>query len=69
MKNKNKNKKKNTGKMTKIEMLQSENNRLKWELEKKSQNGKDFVKAILFVAFLMLLNYLLVASVSLTYPK
>jgi len=45
--------------MPKIEMLQFENNRLKWELEKKSQNGKDFVKAILFVAFLMLLNYLL----------
>jgi len=59
MKNKNKNKKKNTGKMTKIEMLKFENNRLKWELEKKRQNGKDFVKAILFVAFLMLLNYLL----------
>ena len=45
--------------MTKIEMLKFENNRLKWELEKKRQNGKDFVKAILFVAFLMLLNYLL----------
>ena len=40
-------------------MLKFENNRLKWELEKKGQNGKDFVKAILFVAFLMLLNYLL----------
>ena len=56
---KNKNKKKNTGKMTKIEMLKFENNRRKRELEKKRQNGKDFVKAILFVAFLMLLNYLL----------
>ena len=50
-------KKKYPGKMTKSEMLNSENKRLKWELKKTKNENSDFIKAILFVILLMILSY------------
>ena len=44
-------------KMTKLEMLKFENKRLKWELNKTNEDGKNLVKAILFGALLLLLSY------------
>ncbi|MDC3004241.1 hypothetical protein OAY15_01865 [Candidatus Pelagibacter sp.] len=52
-----KKRKKYPGKMTKSEMLKFENERLKWEVDKNKEESNDFVKAILFIAFLMLLSY------------
>ena len=52
-----KKRKKYPGKMTKLKMLKFENRRLKWELDKNKEENNDFVKAIIFIAILMLLSY------------
>ena len=56
---KNKKRKKYPGKMTKLEMLQSENERLKWDLNKSKEKNNNWIKLILFVVGIMLLSYLL----------
>ena len=53
----NKKRKKYPAKMTKLEMLKYENERLKWELKKTKNESSDFVKAILIVILLMILAY------------
>ena len=55
-------KKKNPGKMTKFEMLQSENERLKWDLNKSKEESSDFFKAILFIVGMFLLSYFFSSS-------
>ena len=54
-----KKRKKNPGKMTKLEMLKFEKERLKWELDKSKKESDDFFKMIIFVVGIMLLSYLL----------
>ena len=59
MKNYKKKRKKYPGKMTKLEMLKFEKERLKWELDKSKKKSDDFFKMIIFVVGIMLLSYLL----------
>ena len=59
MKNYKKKRKKYPGKMTKLEMLKSEKERLKWELDKTQKESDDFFKMIIFVICFFLLSYLL----------
>jgi len=54
-----KKRKKYPGKTTKLEMLKSEKERLKWELDKSKRESDDFFKMIIFVVGIMLLSYLL----------
>ena len=53
-----KKRKKYPGKMTKLEKLKSENERLKWNLNKSKEENSNWIKAILFAVGLMLLSYL-----------
>tara|TARA_Y100001958_G_C20728420_1_gene222459 strand:+ start:220 stop:384 length:165 start_codon:yes stop_codon:yes gene_type:complete len=48
--------------MTKFEMLQSENERLKWDLNKSKEESSDFFKAILFIVGMFLLSYFFSSS-------
>ncbi len=59
MKNYKKKRKKYPGRMTKLEMLKFEKERLKWELDKTKKESDDFFKMIIFVIGLFLLSYLL----------
>ena len=54
-----KKRKKYPGKMTKLERLKSENERLKWDLNKSKEENSNWIKAILFGVGLLLLNYFL----------
>ena len=54
-----KKRKKYPGKMTKLEMLKFEKERLKWELDKSKRESDDFFKMIIFVVGFFLLSYLL----------
>jgi hypothetical protein len=54
-----KKRKKYPGKMTKLERLKSENERLKWDLNKSKEENSNWIKAILFAVGLLLLNYFL----------